>query len=250
MNLKWDITLRDKKVVEKLILENRTNPFVQNRFNKNVLKKCPSVTRDSFLKAHIMCLLTSQQRSGPNSNIALFLNHNPFPLDYEFISKCDDIESEVKSLLENHDLKRFISRVSSFFKYNIELVMSTDWKIIDELNFYLEQNLTRAQEQKIAEDYVEKFKGFGPKQSRNLIQTIGISRFEIPLDSRIMNWLQRIDFPLVINSKLLQDKSYYNLIVDGINSLCKNFDMYPCVFDAMVFSSFDSSDWTDNNIIY
>ncbi len=39
------------------------------------------------------------------------------------------------------------------------------------------------------------YQGFGPKHSRNLLQGLGLSRFEIPIDSRITKWLNEFGFP-------------------------------------------------------
>lgn len=38
----------------------------------------------------------------------------------------------------------------------------------------------------------DRFKGFVPKQSRNLFQTTGLSRYETPIDSRITKWLNSL----------------------------------------------------------
>jgi hypothetical protein len=35
----------------------------------------------------------------------------------------------------------------------------------------------------------EQLRGIGPKQSRNLLQELGLTRYEIPLDSRVAGWL-------------------------------------------------------------
>jgi len=36
---------------------------------------------------------------------------------------------------------------------------------------------------------LQELKGIGPKQSRNLRQALGLLRYEIPIDSRIVKWL-------------------------------------------------------------
>ena len=47
-----------------------------------------------------------------------------------------------------------------------------------------------------AAEFIDKqLKGFGPKQSRNLLQWLGPSRYEIPLDSRITKWLNDFWIP-------------------------------------------------------
>ena len=33
-------------------------------------------------------------------------------------------------------------------------------------------------------------KGIGPTRARNLLQSLGLTRYEIPLDSRVVRWLR------------------------------------------------------------
>ena len=94
------------------------------------------------------------------------------------------------------------------------------------------------------------FKGFGPKQSRNLLQGLGISRFEIPIDSRITKWLNSIGFPVKLTANALQDRNYYNFVSDGFQKLCEACDIMPCVLDAAIFSSFDEGKWTEENVVW
>ena len=87
-------------------------------------------------------------------------------------------------------------------------------------------------------DYMARFKGFGPKQSRNLLQELGLTRFEIPIDSRVTGWLNKaLKFPFEVTSQALSDKHVYNLILDAVNKLCKECGTFPCVLDAAIFSA-------------
>lgn len=81
--------------------------------------------------------------------------------------------------------------------------------------------------------------GFGPKQSRNLLQWLGLTRHEIPIDSRVMSWLNDNGFPLPMSSRLLLYNDYYEFVENGIHELCRLCNVFPCVFDAAVFASFD-----------
>ena len=64
-------------------------------------------------------------------------------------------------------------------------------------------------------DYIDDtFEGFGPKQSRNLLQELGLTRFEIPIDSRVTNWLNdELKFPIKVTSTALSDKHCYRLVL-------------------------------------
>ena len=113
----------------------------------------------------------------------------------------------------------------------------------------------RKNQQVIAErqaaDFIdESFYGFGPKQSRNLLQSLGLTRHEIPIDSRIVKWLNGFGFPLMLSATALADRNYYCFVMDGIQEICRACEVMPCVLDAAVFVSFDKEGWTEENIIW
>lgn len=84
------------------------------------------------------------------------------------------------------------------------------------------------------------FAGIGPKQARNLLQGLGLTRYEIPIDSRISKWLEEFGFPVPLSAAALSDGRYYHFISTAIVELCEHCDVYPCVLDAAVFSSVDN----------
>lgn len=94
------------------------------------------------------------------------------------------------------------------------------------------------------------FHGLGPKQARNLLQALGMTIYEIPIDSRIADWLKKNEFPLTVCSSALQDQDYYHFVSDGIQKLCSSANVLPCVFDAAIFSSYDNNNWSVENIVF
>ena len=98
---------------------------------------------------------------------------------------------------------------------------------------------SKVKERKLANFIAEKMPGFGPKQSRNFIQGPGLSRFEVPLDSRIAKWMRDFDWPVPVSAGALGDIEYYEFVEDMFQKLCKKAKIYPCVLDAAIFSSFD-----------
>ena len=85
----------------------------------------------------------------------------------------------------------------------------------------------------------ENLKGIGPKQSRNLLQDLGVTSYETPIDSRIIKWLNNFGFPIPLSSQALQDEHYYNFVSDILFQLCEKANIKPCILDAAVFSSFE-----------
>ena len=91
---------------------------------------------------------------------------------------------------------------------------------------------------------VQNLKGIGPKQSRNLWQALGLTRYEIPIDSRIIKWLNKNGFAFILSASGLSDERYYQLVMDGIQTWCLKSDVFPCVLDASIFSSYDE-EWPE-----
>jgi len=90
----------------------------------------------------------------------------------------------------------------------------------------------------------------GPKQSRNMLQRLGLSRFEIPIDSRIAKWLNAFGVPVHLNAWPLPDGDYYNFVSQGFQSLCEACEIFLCVLDASMFPSFDGGKWTADNVAW
>lgn len=82
--------------------------------------------------------------------------------------------------------------------------------------------------------------GFGPKQSRNLLQGLGLTKYEIPIDSRITKWFNEFGFPVKLSASALSDLNYYKFVSKGLRELCDACNIYPCLLDAAIFSSFDA----------
>jgi len=248
MNIIWDITKEDTQKMVDFINENQ-NVFVENRFNRNIKREHIVTDKNIILKEITMCLLTSQQRSGPNTPIGKFLRLKPFPFTVEKFEKEKNIEDFIRKTLLTNGLNRYINRITKFIIYNYTGLIHTKWELFKNIEKELNGQTTISEERKIADKIAKNLKGFGPKQARNLLQGLGLTRYEIPIDSRITNWLNKFGFPISLSSIALQDTSYYHFVSDGINELCKKVNIYPCIFDAVIFSSFDKGEWNEENVI-
>jgi len=100
-------------------------------------------------------------------------------------------------------------------------------------------------EREAARHIQKHYNGFGPKQSRNFWQSLGLTRYEFVLDSRILKWLRSNDFPMPLSSMALGEEEYYCFVSDILREWCVQSAILPCVFDAAVFSSFDNEDWPE-----
>ena len=215
MNITWDISEIDIQKIKEFV-SRHDNPFVQNRISRNVYRQNILIDKDSIIKNLFMCLLTTQQRSGPNSKVGTFLRQSPFPFTNKNISCHDDTETFVRETLQKNELTRYINRIPSFFTTNFQILQESNWQLLVTLRTELNENATKATERRIADYLDDKFSGFGPKQSRNFLQGLGLTKFEIPIDSRITNWFNKFGFPVTLSSIPLQDKGYYHFVSDGI----------------------------------
>ena len=193
------------------------------------------ISKDEFWKGMLGALLTSVQRSGPSSPIAKFLEQDPNPLSLVNCKKSQNLEDYAVNLLREFGGIRRYNQIAESLTYNLEILESKKWKILDELNRKLPFK-NHLEEQEIANKLMD-FKGIKSKQSRSLIQSLGITRYEIPIDSRVMEWLNNeIRFPIKLSSKGMQDENYYRFILTGIRTLCQEAEIFPCELDAMIFS--------------
>lgn len=248
MNINWDILQSDIDKVKKVVADNE-NAFLQARRLRNVEKQNIVINKDKIFKTMTMCLLTSQQRSGPNSTVGQFLRIDPFPITVETLVTTDNAQEFIKKTLLVNGLTRYVNRISSFLASNYKKIVESNWTIIRELE-ELKTADSKIKERNAADNLANYFKGFGPKQARNFLQALGLTKYEIPIDSRITTWLNDFGFPVTLTSSPLGDKGYYHFVSDGIQKLCEKAEIYPCILDAAIFSSFDNNEWTDENTIF
>lgn len=248
MNITWYISDNDIQRIKDFVRENE-NPFLLHRIIRNIDRKNILLNENIIIKTMLACLLSSQQRSGPNSPVGLFLNKKPFPITLEELTRTNNIESFLKNTLKQNGLNRYINRVSQFFIANFKKILEDDWAIIKILEILRELD-SKDEERIIADSLQIIFDGFGPKQSRNFLQSLGLSKYEIPIDSRIINWLKDFGFPVPLSSSLLGDKEYYHFVMDGIQLLCTKAEIYPCILDAAIFSSYDNGEWSAENATF
>jgi len=249
MNLMWEIKNDDIKKIKDLINTYKSNRFVQHRIEKNITQKNSKITHENFWHAMISCLLTTQQRSGPYSSVTKIINTIPFPLEYKKCHYSNNLLFFVEKTLTDFGGIRRARKISGEVVFNYTWITKDGWIIIENLVNDLNDRQTQVLERKSAELLINYLKGFGPKQSRNLLQMLGLTKYEIPIDSRFIKWLNEFGFPIKLTAGSLNDTNYYNFILDGIHKICDASDIYPCVLDAAIFSSYDP-DWPFDNLIW
>lgn len=243
MNIIWEISESDIRKVVNYVDEHK-NPYVENRINRNIHRMDIQINKDTIIKTMLMCLLTSQKESSPDSSFGVFFRKKPFLLTYEFLSKATIIEVVLSNALKINGLTKYSNKIPGYFSSNFSYLEETNWALQTKLENSLKNESTKLTERELADSVDKIFKGFGSKQARDFLQTLGLTKYEIPIDSRIMNWMKEFGFPILFSTPALQDKAFYHLVSDGIQLLCEKAKIYPCVLDAAIPSGNNGIKWT------
>jgi hypothetical protein len=250
MNIHWEVTEADKTGVRQLVRTHRRNPFVQNRIARNVKGNRPRLTKSVCWHAMVSCQLTTQQRSGPDSPVSRLIAAKPFPLSYRKCREARRLTTFVPKAIRDARGIRRGDRIGEECSHNLAALEGGLWGDLLGRMKQLTKDGSPAMERETARFVSTKLKGFGPKQSRNLLQSLGLTKYEIPLDSRITKWLNAFGFPLTLTAAGLQDENYYCFILDGVLRLCRACRVFPCVLDACIFVSFDTAEWKPGKIVW
>lgn len=238
MEFRWVITKANVKPYWEFVERHKNHNIVKERVDRNLKHLGVAISKDNFWRALVGCLLTTQQRSGRNSRVAVFLDTNDQILDFDFSSNAKNLSKVVEGTLSRNGLRRN-ERIAEEIVLAVSWLKQGGWSAVKYQLELIASHTSAKKERSVANFLKEHFKGIGPKQSRNLIQWMGLSKYEIPLDSRMVKVLRELEFPVPLSSNALADEHYYCFIEDGIQKIMANIGVYPCVFDACAFASLE-----------
>lgn len=250
MRHEWIIDDADTQKVQSFVKEWSDDPFVRARIERNLADSKPLVTREAFWSGVYTCLLTTQQRSGPTSPVTKFLLLKPSPLRLGACENQKDLSAYATRVLSNSGGLRRTTIIGKELQANLPMLQGEAWKEVMQYLEAIRLEQTVEAERAAANVIQEKFRGFGPKQSRNMLQYLGLSRYEIPLDSRVTKWLRAFGFPIGLSAAVLGDSDYYEFVLDAVQALCRKAKVYPCLLDAAIFASFDKGGWTEETVVW
>jgi predicted flap endonuclease-1-like 5' DNA nuclease len=254
MKLQWLFAADDVELVKATIARASTKKTVLDRRARNLASNKPKVTRERFWKALFCMRLTSRKASGPGSAVARFNARNPFPLRLEVLSHERNPDAYIRKVLIEAGKVGDYNTVAEQMRRNFEHLSSpAGGRIIQTINRLTGRSdfASVVEERSVANSLRTAFEGIGPKQSRNVLQALGVTRFEIPLDSRVMKWLDaKLRFPLPIAGALLADSAYYELVLDAVQALCGEANEFPCLLDGAIFSENETGDWDPAQLVY
>src|SRR6056297_2927754 len=131
-------------------------------------------------------------------DIPRFLRTIPFPLSYEGVGREIDGDARrdlISSTLRAHGGIRFPDKIAEDLSKNLDKLNADQcWSTTLKKVNALVSPSKAGEEREVARVLQKLLHGFGPKQSRNLLQSLGLTRYEIPIDSRITKWLNDFGF--------------------------------------------------------
>ena len=250
MRIEWIIELKDIAKVSGFFDKHKDNAFVKMRIATNLKDDKQPVSKEFFWEVMISCLLTTQQRSGPASAVTRFIVSTPFPLKYDLCLAQANVDTFVTKVLSEFGGLRRSTIIGRDAKANLSYMEDGGWQSTADVLEMVRLDSSPETERQAVRFIDDRYQGFGPKQSRNLLQGLGLSRFEIPIDSRITKWLNEFGFPVKLTANTLADQDYFEFVSDGFQRLAGACGIVPCVLDAAIFSSFDGEGWTEENVVW
>lgn len=245
MKLSTTIEPGDIVAVKRLVERMKDHPFVQERMVTNTSMPPKMISRSDMWRELVMCLLTTQNKSGKGSPVETFGRTEPFPLCYDVLQQSSRPGALIEDTLSHLKIRRW-KICSQQALENLEFLAQGGWKILGDLGNQLYAQRANPPcpdqiplERQAAEVAIEHLKGIGPKQSRNFWQALGLTRYEIPIDSRSMKWFEKT-LGFYMPSSGLSDERFYCLVADAIQSLCDGAQLLPCILDAAIFASFEN----------
>jgi hypothetical protein len=230
----------EQELVKRLVERMKVVDWVAKLIRFNEEGKADPPTKEAFWKHLVLCLLTTQQRSTAGSQVDLFEKRVPFPLELEAYRAMgyEEVLQTLKSF-------RFGKPVTRYLQINHRRLFEKDdcWPEIQASLELLQRQRNsdnapaqshKVLERKVARRLADHLDGIGPKQSRNLLQWLGLTRYEIPLDSRVTGWLgDNLGWNISFDS--LNDNVGYEFWLDRLQSVCDGAGILPTVFDAAAF---------------
>ena len=245
MKIELTFSPNDVQRVRDVVKQMADHPDVIRRQKRNVERQGISLSHSVIWKTHIGCLVTTQQKSGKGSAVDKFLESTSPLLS---LNRC---EAE-KDLVKFAETELTIGKIwrakviSKQIQSNMKLFKGGGWRDLESILSRLkEKPQPKKVERQCADQVAQALDGLGPKQSRNFLQWLGLTQYEIPIDSRITKWLKRLgkkDSLPLLSSAALGESEYYCCVMDKLQDLCQSAGVLPCIFDAAVFVSADRSE--------
>ncbi len=237
MTFQWIITLEDEARYREFVSKYETDPWVKVRQERNVRRTSVLISENNVWARVVSCLLTTQQKSGRGSRVDRLIQNEGQLFSFPVCRESESLAELTTTSLRAAGLRR-CDLIAVEVVHAMDVFKNNWLEFESELNKLNEHSAVET-ERAAARWIQTKLKGFGPKQSRNLLQWLGLSQHEIPLDSRMIKVLRNLKFPVPLSATALADENYYCFIEDGLQAMLARIAVLPCIFDACAFASFE-----------
>ncbi len=233
MKIDWNINEDDIRKIADFV-NQQSGEYIANRIARNINYQGLLINRDTILYSLLHSLLLSSLKPDNYLHIDSITTSARYNFQYLTIKDIQDIKSYASETLKNHGLALDLKKMPEYFAYNFDLLESSNWELVDRLIRKLCIKESKKAEREIA-DYIDTmFKGFDACEARVFLQTLGLTKFEIPIDLTVSDWLNDFGFPVKLSPLALQDRDFYHFVSDGVQLLCKRAEVYPCVLEAAI----------------
>ncbi len=106
MEFQWIISRNSGKPYQDFVERYKGHSIVKERIDRNIKHIDVVISKGSFWRALVGCLLTTQQRSGPRSRVAAFLDSGNPVLDFDKCSNARGLQEIVEQTLSKNGLRR------------------------------------------------------------------------------------------------------------------------------------------------
>jgi N-glycosylase/DNA lyase len=137
---------------------------------------------------------------------------------------------------------RFKNRIAGQLVTNHAFLSNGGWQLVSTEEATLRQFSTNAPpsacirvERQASNWAASALAGFGPKQSLHFWQTLGLTRYEIPLDSWVTGWLNSLPLPFRVPPTTFGERDFYQWILDGVQVVRQRAGVYPTLLNAALF---------------
>lgn len=124
--IEWRWKPEEIAAVRAIAEEQAGSNYVAWRRRQTLDNPPPLNGRAQFWYALVMCLLTSQQKSGPRSAVTRFLSLKPFPLSLEWC-EAGMTETAAADIVKGSGGLRFHARIARFLTTNLRALSGPGW---------------------------------------------------------------------------------------------------------------------------
>ena len=242
----------DTEKLEAAFASVKNHDLVRERFEKNLAPAARKPTRSELWRQLVIALASSGTRSTEGSGMWQLCYVRPFPLRLSQVRSFHPRVPKFAEKIFRQYHVRFPRSKAGFVETNYSLLYGDGVvKRLDELVaelWSLRQRPARhtdsacRSERRVCSEVLRLgLKGIGNKQCRNWLQSLGLLRYEVPLDSRVLKFLKPMMKGMPLEQELLGTDAYYHFVEDAVQALCKEARMLPCVADAVMFLTSGSS---------